>query len=211
MGLGQVVVQWQHLMAGIGGDPGRVDLLERLVEAWREPHRAYHTMQHLQECLELLEAWVPAGEQRAHLGMALWFHDVVYDTRAHDSEDRSIELARNQLAGAGVSLQSIGRISRLIEVTKHSAVAPTTDDEHLMVDIDLAIFGASPARWDESCRQVRQEFAWVPLDVYCAKRGAFLDAVLARPRIYGTVHGVAREAQARSNIKREIDRLRAQA
>lgn len=153
---------------------------------------------------------MPVGPEWARIGMALWFHDAVYDTRTNDSEDRSIELARNLLADVGTPLANIEHVARLIEVTKHSAVAPATADERMMVDIGLAIFGATRARWDGSSRQVGQEFAWVPLAVDCDKRSAFLETVLARPRTFGTVRGAAREAQARLNIQRQIDRLRAQ-
>lgn len=133
-------------MIGIGADPGSLGLLESLAGAWREPHRAYHTLQHLQECLDLLDAWVPAGETWARLGVALWFHDVVYDTRHPDSEERSIARARQLLTEAGTPAPAIEHVARLIEATKHSAATPSAADEHLMVDIDLSIFGASASR-----------------------------------------------------------------
>lgn len=196
-------------MIGIGADPGSLGLLESLAGAWREPHRAYHTLQHLQECLDLLDAWVPAGETWARLGVALWFHDVVYDTRHPDSEERSIARARQLLTEAGTPAPAIGHVARLIEATKHSAATPSAADEHLMVDIDLSIFGAPVARWDESCRQVRREFAWVPREVYCERRRAFLEAMLRRPRIFHTQQGAGREGRARQNIRREIVRLSA--
>lgn len=88
----------------------------------------------------------------------------------------------------------------LIMTTRHDAT-PSDADEQLLVDIDLAILGATPERFAEYDAQVRAEYAWVPGFVYRMKRRSVLKAFLARPRLYGTDHFRARyEAQARRNL-----------
>ena len=210
MGLGRLAVGWVEQLTGIGGVDDSAAVVQRLVEAWSEPHRAYHTLQHLGECQELLERWGEASPDRDAIGIALWFHDAVYDTTTHDSEDRSITLARQLLGDAGVASAPIEQVARLIEVTKHTAVAPVAADELLMVDIDLAILGAAPARFDEFCRQVRVEYGWVPAETFNAKRADFLASMLGRPAIYETAAAADElEARARFNLEREVARLRA--
>lgn len=70
-----------------------------------------------------------------------------------------------------------------------------------LVDIDLAILGADPARFAEYDTQVREEYRWVPESVYRSKRREVLAGFLARPAIYGT--GRFRdhlEGRARENL-----------
>jgi predicted metal-dependent HD superfamily phosphohydrolase len=201
---------WLHNICGIGGTPNS-ELSDRLMAGWSQSHRAYHTLQHLAECLDLLELWGADNPARHEIAVALWFQDCVYELQAHDNEDRSIDAAGMSLTESGVGLATIGRVATLIKVTKHSAVRPVTDDEALMVDIDLAILGASPARFAQYCEQVRCEYASVPEDVYRARRAVFLDSMLARPRVF-TSGAVAtgdpgRESAARSNLAAESVRL----
>lgn len=49
-------------------------LLEELVAAYSEPHRAYHTLQHLSECLHQLDACPVEPSAPGLLELALWFH-----------------------------------------------------------------------------------------------------------------------------------------
>lgn len=206
----QLLADWALHFAAVGGVPLRSDIAERMLAGWREQHRAYHTPQHLGECLELLNRWAGGREDRHVVASALWFHDFIYDTQAPDSEDRSIAAAREMLSAEGVRVSVIDQVAQLIEVTKHGAVAAQTDAERLMVDIDLAILGASPARFREFCDQVRSEYAWVPEVTYNDRRAEFLQQMLARPHIYETEGGRAElEARTRANLAEEVRRLRA--
>jgi predicted metal-dependent HD superfamily phosphohydrolase len=73
----------------------------------------------------------------------------------------------------------------------------------LLVDIDLAILGASEPRFAEYERQVRDEYAFVPEPLFYEKRRAILQSFLARPRIYSTRHFTnLLERRARMNLAR---------
>jgi predicted metal-dependent HD superfamily phosphohydrolase len=75
-------------------------------------------------------------------------------------------------------------------------------DTRLVIDIDLAILAAAPARFAEYERQVRSEYAAVPADVYRHKRHEFLAHMLARPAIYQTPELHDRlEVRARANLQ----------
>ena len=91
-------------------------------------------------------------------------------------------------------------------LTRHEA-QPQSDDARLLVDIDLAILGAEPQRFDEYEAQVRKEYAHVPDLFFRMARGRILKEFLARPSIYSTPYFKDRfEAQARANVERSLAR-----
>ena len=95
----------------------------------------------------------------------------------------------------------------LITATRHSEV-PATPDEQLLVDIDLAILGAAPARFEEYERQIRAEYGFVPETVFRDKRGEILRGFLGRPAIFSTPACTVRfEAVARANLAKAIAAL----
>ena len=179
-----------------------VGLHAALLAAWSEPQRHYHTLQHLAECLTLADELREEMAHPAEVVLALWFHDAVYDVRAHDNEARSAQWAAQALNEAGVAPDACARIDAMIMATCHGAAAsPGTPDSALLVDIDLAILGSEESRFAEYEAQIRAEYAWVPADVFRVKRREVLRGFLDRARIYTTDTMVARfEAQARRNL-----------
>jgi predicted metal-dependent HD superfamily phosphohydrolase len=198
--------RWMDAWRRIGAAPPpslRADLLAR----YAEPHRAYHTVQHLDECLAAL---VPAAHLAQRLGeveLALWFHDAIYDPRADDNEERSAHWAEHAVIDAGADRDAAARVAELVLATKHDA-APPPGDATLVVDVDLAILGADEARFAEYERQVRQEYAWMPDAAFRRGRAQVLASFLARPSIYGTRWFAERlEDRARANLQRSLDAL----
>ena len=193
---------WRVL--GAAAPPG---LYAQLLAAWREPQRHYHTLQHLQECLALAAEMRAMMTHPAEVVLALWFHDAVYEVRAHDNEARSAQWALRALREAGVARDVCERVDGLIMATCHGAAATPSmvPDTALLVDIDLAILGAPLDRFIEYKDQIRTEYAWVPPEVFAVKRREVLAGFLARDRIYttGTLHDRL-EAQARDNLARAI-------
>ncbi|MEY8688494.1 MAG: N-methyl-D-aspartate receptor NMDAR2C subunit [Leptothrix sp. (in: b-proteobacteria)] len=186
---------WNHL--GLSAPPG---LREQLLAAYGEPHRHYHGLQHLEECIARLDESIHLAARPGEVEMALWFHDAIYDLQGKDNERRSADWACRELAACGAAEPVIRRIDNLIMATCHAAV-PLDPDQQLLVDIDLAILGAPPARFAEYNRQIMAEYAWVPDALYRSKRREVLHGFLSRPFIYSTGHFRARlERQARANL-----------
>ena len=65
-------------------------VLEALVARWAEPHRRYHTLEHLRECLALFDEHRAQARHPGEVALAVWFHDAVYDTSR--SEEHTSEL-----------------------------------------------------------------------------------------------------------------------
>ncbi len=182
-------------------------ILDAVLHAWAEPHRRYHALQHLAECLALFERERALAEHPGEVAIALWFHDAVYDTSRHDNEAASAAWAARVLREAGANEQAVERVQALILATRHDGV-PATADARLLVDIDLAILGAAPERFDEYERQIRAEYAFVAEARFRAKRGEILRGFLERPALYATTALAARlEAPARANLARALARL----
>ena len=149
----------------------------------------------------------PLAERPGELALALWFHDAVYDVQAHDNEAQSAEWARRELLASGVPPEAADRVAALIMVTCHAAL-PQSRDECLLVDIDLAILGASPERFAQYEEQVQREYSWVPTEIFRARRLEVLRQFDARQPIYQTdTLQQAWEAQGHANLQRSILQL----
>ncbi|MDH5178111.1 MAG: N-methyl-D-aspartate receptor NMDAR2C subunit [Gammaproteobacteria bacterium] len=198
---------WRQCWGTLGNDAEGTDLYQRLLSAYTEPHRHYHTLQHLSECLALFERYRDLAQAPTEVEIALWFHDAVYDVRASDNEARSAAWAVQELGRLNVPADRIERIESHILATCHTAL-PQGQDQVLLVDIDLAILGAPAERFDEYEAQVRQEYGWVPGFIFRRKRREILAGLLARPCIYGTpaLHQ-EREERARANLARSLQQL----
>jgi predicted metal-dependent HD superfamily phosphohydrolase len=189
------------------GAAGSDALLAQLVACYAEPHRHYHTTQHLSECFGHFAEVRHLAAHPAEVALALWFHDAVYQPRRNDNELKSAEWARSSVVSNGLPIDTGARIYDLVMATRHDAV-PVGVDADVLVDTDLAVLGASPERFDEYERQVRDEYSWVPGLLYRRERGKVLRAFASRDYIYRTApFRTAREAQARENIARSLAAL----
>lgn len=181
-------------------------IFNKLIAAYSEKQRAYHTLQHLYECLVLLESIRPdLNDANANaVALALWFHDAVYDSQAKDNELKSAELFEQYLA-QDLSIDIGQKIKRWILATQmHEA----TDERDLqfLLDIDLAILAASPERFAEYKQQIQQEYAWVDPDVYSIKRKEVLTHFYQAKPLYQTEYFQhSFEQRAKMNLKNIIE------
>ena len=201
------IIRWRGTWAGLGVARPDDELFAEVMRRYAEPHRSYHTVQHLDECFAKLDDARSFAERLSEVELALWFHDAIYEVRNSDNEDQSATWAWAASAAAGLPTAVGDRVRDLILATKHDA-SPQTNDAALLVDVDLAILGAPAERFDEYERQVRQEYSWVPGFIFKRKRSEILEGFLRRPTLYTTDHFRARyEATARANLARSIQQL----
>ena len=202
-----LVDRWQTEWREVGASRVDEELYARLVESYSEPHRRYHTIQHLEECFAHLDLARSIAQHASEVELALWFHDAIYDTRRTDNEERSAEWARAAALASGLPIETAERIAGLVLATKHDAV-PVGTDAGLLVDIDLAILGSETARFEEYEVQIREECAWVPESLYQNARRKILQGFVSREQIYSTeLFHAAYEIRARENINRSLARL----
>ncbi len=175
-------------------------VFEALVERYREPHRAYHTLQHIGECTGHLSSLRSAP---AEMGVAVWFHDAIYDPRASDNEKRSAGWAEAVLSDSSAA----AKVKRMILATRREAV-PEDAGSKLLVDLDLAILATPEPRYSEYEDQIRREYAHLDEAAYRAERRKLLQFLVDRPFIYLTAEFRSRfESRARRNMERSINAL----
>ena len=198
---------WDAIWQGLGLTQVDPALLPALVQRYSEPARKYHTLQHLDACLAHLDTLRPLALQPDEIGLALWFHDAVYEIGGSTNEAQSADWAHAALMAAGATAAVAHRVHALVMVTCHNQ-APQTRDQEILLDVDLSILGARTEVFDAYEEQIRAEYAAVPQDVFQSRRKRILGEFLARPRIYHTdAFFDGREAQARANLARSISRL----
>ena len=200
--------RWQQLCLSLGLSPDAAEF-QRIRAAYSEPHRAYHNLGHLDECLGHLDWARESLPSQKHnlIELALWYHDVVYQIRRSDNEARSAAEALDFAGDAGLEKEPLAVLEELILATDHQQ-PPANGEQALIVDIDLAILGSSEARFSEYQQQIRAEYRWVPWFLYRKKRAEILNLFLKRARIYQTSPFYEQyEKQARSNLSMAIKAL----
>lgn len=188
---------------------------EDLLRRWREPHRRYHGDTHLAEVLAGVDTLARAEGLRAGAYavavLGAWFHDAVYAVGTPETnERRSADLAAEALAALGATTALTDRVVTLVlDTAGHDLDGRVRDPARVVLhDADLWVLSAPVARFDEYCRQVREEYSHVPAASYARARSEVLRPLLGREHVYRTRHARgAWEPAARENLARELTRL----
>lgn len=193
-------------LSSVGARADGTMVVDDLGRRYREPHRHYHNLEHVEACLAWLDWFAGCAEHRAEVELALWFHDAVYEPVRKDNEAVSAALADQALQSLGVPRQAVRRIvDHVIATASHDAIH---GDRALVVDVDLAILGSTQSAFARFEQQIRREYAHVPDDAYRRGRGAVLQGFVARDRIYQTPAVAALlESAARRNLEQALRHL----
>lgn len=196
------------------------ELGERLLQAWEQPHRAYHHSGHLSQMLtdlDRLYAHRTQGSTPLPLVLAAWFHDAVYEGAPGEDERRSEQLASTSLeplvtAGllSGDELQMVGLLVRATATHElpESADLPAgyePADIQFFLDADMAILAADSARYRRYLRGVRSEYSHFDDEAFRTGRTTFLRSILGRERIFLSEEGLQLwEESAQANLQAEL-------
>ena len=196
------------------------ELGERLLQAWEQPHRAYHHSGHLSQMLtdlDRLYAHRTQGSTPLPLVLAAWFHDAVYEGAPGEDERRSEQLASTSLeplvtAGllSGDELQMVGLLVRATATHElpESADLPAgyePADIQFFLDADMAILAADSARYRRYLRGVRSEYSHFDDEAFRAGRTTFLRSILGRKCVFLSEEGLQLwEEPAQTNLQAEL-------
>ncbi len=199
---------WIRLITPLGADHTTAyAVFDRLVAAYTEPHRHYHTLEHLAELLKVLGRLANESANPTALFIAAWFHDVIYDPQRTDNEAQSAERARTELHSLTLEPALISAAANLILATDYR-LDVSDPDALILRDADWAILGAGEARYRRYATAIRAEYAFVSDDDYRRGRSAVLNQLLARPRLFHTQRMFTEaEAAARNNLTDELKRI----
>ena len=205
-GAGRFTDLWRRRVSS-PPSPDGAKVYADLCRLYTAPHRRYHNLGHIQDCLRLFDAVAPLLADRDAAEFGLWFHDAVHEPGAMDNERRSAELFLEVSAGAPLVLRN--RVCGHILATRHTGRV-RNNDRCFLVDIDLSGFGAP---WEEFMRNgalLREESSDQSDAKYQAGQVIFLSALQQRPHFFQTEYFRDRyEAVARANLARLLADLRA--
>lgn len=196
------------------------ELGESLLQAWEQPHRAYHHSGHLSQMLSDLDRLYThraQGSTPLALILAAWFHDAVYEGAPGEDERRSEQLASaslEPLVTAGLlTEQELQIVSLLVRATATHELPESADlpagyepaDIQLFLDADMAILAADSARYSRYLRGVRSEYSHFDDEAFRTGRTTFLRSILGRERIFLSEEALKLwEEPARANLRAEL-------
>ncbi|MFJ4779353.1 hypothetical protein [Streptomyces sp. NPDC088762] len=194
--------------AGASGRPGPDPYADRLLAAWAEPQRRYHTTAHLADVLARVDVLAEHADDPAAVELAAWFHDAVYRPDRSENEERSAALAERALPELGIDPGRTAEVARLVRLTVTHDPAPGDANGEVLCDADLAVLAGDGAAYAAYAAAVRAEYGFVPDDAFRTGRAAVLRQLLDLPRLFRTPYGAAHwEAPARANLSAELDGL----
>ncbi len=199
--------RWMRFVERIAGDAkSPAQALSGLEVAYADPPRAYHNLNHIADCLGVMdqmpEATGPAIE------LAIWYHDAIYDPFSKTNEQDSALFMRRAATDMGIANEIIDAAASLILITANHQQA-ASPDEQVIADIDLSIIASPAPAYDRYALAIRKEYKDVEELAYQTGRQQFLQSLLDAPVLFRTQWARTRrfDQQARANISRELASL----
>lgn len=198
---------WQR--AGCSGSHACADIFNKIVLAYTEAHRSYHTLDHLEHCVQELRWFENASSKpvSVELELAVWRHDEVYAPGAPSTANEFRSGERVMADSGHIPHPVAERARHLIHFTADHMAAPAEDEDALLLcDIDLSILGRDLGSYLKYADQIRMEYGFVDEAAYVAGRLAVLRRF--QPHPFRTKLFVLRYGyQAADNLLFEIDLL----
>ena len=169
--------------------------------------RFYHNLTHLDNLYFQLSKIKSEIKDWDTLLFSLFYHDVIYSASKRDNEEKSAELAKENLLLISYPIEKIDLCFEQIMATKSHSVS-VNNDTNLFTDADLSILGQSWEEYEVYYKQIRKEYAVYPDFLYNPGRKKVLQHFLSMKRIFKTDYFFEKfETQARENLKSELNTL----
>jgi pantetheine-phosphate adenylyltransferase len=134
-----------------------------VLNSYHEPHRFYHTLEHLDDlCMQL--AWKGFADNDTLL-LATVFHDIVYDPRSATNEEDSAEYFNEVFRGDQGLKDEVTQI--ILDTKNHQ---PKTELSKVFCDADLNILHQPFDKLLQYEHQIFKEFQFVDYAIYNQKR-----------------------------------------
>lgn len=176
---------------------------------YNEPHRYYHTLTHLYHIFTLYDEIVTWVEDHVCIGLAIFFHDVIYDPLSKTNEEDSVTLFNTVLADhLDESLRE--KVGRFILASKaHSWEESSENDLKIFLDLDMSILGSDQSEYQQYSAAIRKEYSVFSDEVYREGRAKVLRSFLSAGQpVFATLALRERwEMKARENIEQECQQL----
>lgn len=180
-----------------------------IVRYYNSKNRHYHNLSHIYNMLRHTEMMEASINDYDVFRFAIWYHDIIYKATKKNNEQKSAEFAQEQLKRLNIEEKRVNFVAKLIQSTQyHDILLTETNDNALLLDIDLSILGSDWKVYENYVHQIRKEYAIYPDFMYNKGRKKAMLHFLKRERIFYTEFYFNKfEVQARRNIEKEIDYL----
>ena len=198
---------WQRCLVESAVDNSAV-IHQQLIASYTEPQRFYHTLTHIENCLELIDQISSELQCPEALELAIWYHDVVYQPGARDNE----QLSADQFVAttAGIFDETLQQtVYQHIMATVHDGSETTHADTKYMLDIDLSGFGRPWEEFIQDSVNIRLEMEEIPDEVFYQKQAGFLDKLFSQAQLFKSDYFFDNyETQARQNHSNYFESIR---
>lgn len=203
--------KFHSLLAPFGVNPViSQQIFTDIAKAYSSAERHYHNLTHILQVLQIIDEMRLQAENPTALEFAAWFHDIIYDPKAKNNEEKSAEYATNILKFIKIPSSTIDKVAQIILATKNHQAADNDIDINIFLDADLSILGVSSSNYHVYSQAIKKEYSWLSESDYILGRIQVLQKFLQRERIYFTAQIFeVREMKARQNIQAEIESLSA--
>lgn len=203
--------KWKQLTAFSNKEEVKEKLWNEIVECYSERERYYHDLNHLVRLFELFERFMAHIKQPVITGLAIFYHDIVYNTFRQDNEEKSTVKARQHLQQLNINRLLLHTIEEFILATKTHTIPdnfPFKNDLSFFLDFDLSVLGLKWEDYFVYSYNIRKEFSQFPAAVFIDGRKQALERILNKPLFFLTPElRQLFEETARENINRELSLL----
>lgn len=128
-----------------------------ILEMYNEPHRYYHNMDHI-------ETMINDGKNRNVLSddllLAIIFHDIIYEPKSNDNEQKSAELFYSYIKNDEIK-------QAILDTKTH---IPTTELSKHLCNLDLSILRKDYKTFIDFENKIFKEYQFVDYKIYKEKR-----------------------------------------
>lgn len=136
---------------------------DNIYDHYREPHRYYHTLTHLDDLFRQIKQRGLVGDDAILL--AAVYHDVIYDPQSSTNEEDSARYFNETFKGDKALKKEVTGI--ILDTKTHEAL---TARSRIFCDMDLGILRRPLGELIDYEHQIFKEFQFVDYKVYQAKR-----------------------------------------
>lgn len=215
---GWLLPAFSRSVVGAGGTASPEEIRrtgEDLLDRWSQGDRHFHNVKHLVDVLARVDELDEEVHEPDLVRLAAWYHGAVFDSaerkayanKGGEDEAASARLAREQLTALGVREDRAQRVAALVSALVRHAPDRKDLDCAVLCDADLAMLAAEPQRYKSYLKDVRSEYAHLPLEDYVRARARILRKLLARPSLFVSPLAQGWEEPARQNVSAELQRL----
>jgi predicted metal-dependent HD superfamily phosphohydrolase len=197
----ELITRWEATL------PHQEQIATALLARYSEPHRHYHTANHLARVLRVIDELADDHDLFV-VRLAAWFHDAVYAVPPGQvpNEEASARLAVRDLSRTGLEQEDLSQVARLVRLTATHTPGSRDPEGELLCDADLAILAAPPDEYAAYTAAIRAEYAAVPEEIFVAGRLEILTSLI-EGEIFHTPKGRGLSDAARVNVAAECAAL----